>query len=666
MTAKTPATRKVRITRKSPVAWLNLQLLIDTGILAAISSFTGSRSPRREVLAALELAKPKDPDYFDYSTEPKDEVWIDFIADLGDGFDATHSIAWLVGRDHLGLGPVGKSHPQPNPPDQFTERGPKEFPGAEHVLPAGQITIFGGDLVYPYATRTEYEDRTVGPYLAARPWQLDPGVSPDKADKATGRRLFTIPGNHDWYDGLSAFVQRFCQPKRWMGCWQVQQRRSYFAILLPHRVWIWGVDLATDDNFDAPQLEYFTARSSDLKPGDDVILCVPKPAWVDRVVEEGEGADADKPTRSWESWKKVERIKSLILGEDGDRTGARLLAILSGDLHHYSRYETTAPSVSEVEKTHLITCGGGGAFLLGTDSLPGTVRIGTELTAGLHSSFPTASESQSMRNGALRHPEKHWKLFSVLGLTMVSLVWLLEAQGPETFATGPDLLGSAFFAALFAALVASPIPFALTGLTVLGFLAFANTSSDGKPKRAFLAGMIHFLAQFMVAVFLVHHIVPMIVGLGLSQFPTCLLIGVMVFGATWLVSGYVLLLYLISASSFLNLHRQEVFSVQAIADWKAFLRIRVHSKGVTIYPIGLRKICSDWRFYSTINPPGTGSRSGRFMRLAQRAVDSAFDPVDEVEVPEKATHLTLPMKPLAPHLIEAPIEIQRGGRRSDA
>jgi hypothetical protein len=662
MTAKPPATRTVHIVRKSPVAWLNLQLLVDTGILAAVSSFTGSRSPRREVLAALELASPKAPeakDYFDYSHDPDDEVWIDFIADLGDGFNATHSIAWLVGRDYVGLGPVGQTFPQPVPNSQFQECGAEAFVGAAHVLKAGQITIFGGDLVYPYPTQTAYEDRAIGPYHAARPWQLEPGANPETG-KGSGRRLFSIPGNHDWYDGLAAFVKRFCQPHRWMGCWEVQQRRSYFAIKLPHDVWIWGVDLATADDFDAPQLEYFTARGLDLKAGDEVILCVPKPAWVDRVVEEGTGANPEKPTRSWESWNKVEEIKKRIYEVDGQPTGATLRVILSGDLHHYSRYETPDP---EPERAQLITCGGGGAFLLGTDALPRDVTLGTGLTAALKTRFPTQEHSKAMRTGVLRLRSwrKHWKLHVVLGITMLCLVWLLEAQGRETFVMAPAL-GSAI-CAFASALFTSPVPLVATLLVFFGFYTFARSDTERQKWRAGVAGLIHGLAQLLVAILLARFV--FVPGWTVDQplllkLPLLLLAAI---GVLFTIPGIVLSLYLLVSCLVFGLHRQEVFSAQAIEDCKAFLRIRLDRDGITIFPIGLNTICRDWTLINrqANAPAGPRTMLSRVKRLAQAALNSAFDPEDEIEVPSRATHLTLPKTPLAPHLIEGPIRITRRG-----
>src|SRR5690606_9619544 len=99
------------------------------------------------------------------------------------------------------------------------------------------------------------------------------------------RQVFAIPGNHDWYDGLSGFIQLFCQGRRpeggrWFGAWRTQQRRSYFSIKLPQGWWLWGVDLALDVDLDPPQVSYFSAMARQLQPGDRVILCSPEPVWI--------------------------------------------------------------------------------------------------------------------------------------------------------------------------------------------------------------------------------------------------------------------------------------------------------------------------------------------------------------------------------------------------
>lgn len=61
--------------------------------------------------------------------------WVDFIADLGDGFEATYAMASLLAAPELVVG-TGRR-------------------GQTTRLPAGQILIFGGDLAYPNATAEE-------------------------------------------------------------------------------------------------------------------------------------------------------------------------------------------------------------------------------------------------------------------------------------------------------------------------------------------------------------------------------------------------------------------------------------------------------------------------------------------------------------------------------
>ena len=91
--------------------------------------------------------------------------------------------------------------------------------------------------------------------------------------------LLAIPGNHDWYDGLTNFVRIFCQDG-FVGGWKTRQRRSYFAARLPHGWWLWGVDIQFDTYIDKPQLDYFRAAGAGMKAGDRVILATGKPSWM--------------------------------------------------------------------------------------------------------------------------------------------------------------------------------------------------------------------------------------------------------------------------------------------------------------------------------------------------------------------------------------------------
>ena len=112
------------------------------------------------------------------------------------------------------------------------------------------------------AQPAEYENRFLGPFKAALPWT--------DADHPV---MYAIPGNHDWYDGLTGFMRVFGQ-ETWVGGRQTKQRRSYFAIGLPHRHWLWGIDIQNDAYVDSAQIAYFR-RAGDVdearRPADPLL-----------------------------------------------------------------------------------------------------------------------------------------------------------------------------------------------------------------------------------------------------------------------------------------------------------------------------------------------------------------------------------------------------------
>ena len=92
--------------------------------------------------------------------------------------------------------------------------------------------------------------------------------------------MYAVPGNHDWYDGLTGFLRLFTQ-HRWVGGWTTRQSRSYFAVELPHNWWLWGVDIQLDMYVDEPQLEFFGDVAAEASPGDKLILATPVPTWTE-------------------------------------------------------------------------------------------------------------------------------------------------------------------------------------------------------------------------------------------------------------------------------------------------------------------------------------------------------------------------------------------------
>ena len=132
--------------------------------------------------------------------------------------------------------------------------------------------MIGGDQVYPTASGAAYEDRFEGPYQAALP---EP--SPRRA-----RTLFALPGNHDWYDGLTAFLRLFARREGGrIGGWLTKQTRTYFALKLPHRWWLLAIDAQGGAYLDDPQLEFFRGRRGHLRcRATTDHHRTPQPAWV--------------------------------------------------------------------------------------------------------------------------------------------------------------------------------------------------------------------------------------------------------------------------------------------------------------------------------------------------------------------------------------------------
>jgi hypothetical protein len=283
------------------VRWLAPGELLRTAIKVGLSSVFADYADRREVQAALPatvVALAPDAD---------GGVWLDHVADLGDGFDPTYTVALLLAADRLDV----------DPPDE----APEDVPAV--TLPRGRLLVLGGDQIYPTPSSPGYEDRMKGPYRSA----LGSGA----ADPSP--LMVALPGNHDWYDGLTAFLRLFAQ-RRSLGGWRTAQTRSYFAVQLPERWWLVGVDTQLGTYIDDPQIRYFRDHlSSQLRPGDAVILAVPSPTWVQTAEHDG---DAFNALHYFER-EVVEQYRDLETGQVRP-TGATVRLWLTGDLHHYARY----------------------------------------------------------------------------------------------------------------------------------------------------------------------------------------------------------------------------------------------------------------------------------------------------------------------------------------
>jgi hypothetical protein len=300
-----------------------------------ISSVFGQYADQRLMQAVTDPCDDKQLcERYDYSNPNADHLkriapdesgayWIDYVADVGDGFEATYTSAYLIAQDSLDVPGAGK-------------------------LPHGEILIMGGDQCYPQATRDEYKKRLLQPFN----WAFNVR-EPD-------RKLFAIPGNHDWYDGLIAFDSLFCSSRdklsgdkgNIIGGWRCQQHRSYWALRLPYNWWIWGADIQFSKYLDTAQVNYFEAMANQMEPGHTLIICLAQPAWM---IADLQGLDEE------ENFFKITSIARA--------KGAHVAAVIAGDWHHYNRYYANELDV------HFITSGGGGAFLHPTHVLKNNITV---------------------------------------------------------------------------------------------------------------------------------------------------------------------------------------------------------------------------------------------------------------------------------------------------
>ena len=315
------------------VDWLDPVMLAQIGMRTIVSGTLGQYADQRLMQAATDKADEAaliarynfadGPDAI-----PPDAVWVDYISDLGDGFEATFAMASLMAPDSLNV------------------------KGASAPLPAGKILIMGGDQAYPQSSAQEYKDRLIDPYNWAYP--LGEQERPE-------RKLFALPGNHDWYDGLGAFDSLFCTVRNLIakgkgnriGGWECAQHRSYFAIRLPHDWWIWGADIQLDGVFDKAQRDYFHIMSEQALAGHKIVICLAEPSWLH------------------------ERYENLLdIAYLARKHEAKVYAVLAGDLHHYSRFATPLKEAGVTPlNVQFITCGGGGAFAHATHGLKSEVTL---------------------------------------------------------------------------------------------------------------------------------------------------------------------------------------------------------------------------------------------------------------------------------------------------
>jgi hypothetical protein len=495
------------------VGWFDPGPLFLTGLQVLVSSLFGRHSDYRLIEA---MAAAGADDVFDYTALPdgsqRRELWLDYLADTGDGWDSTYAVAYWLTRPRLqALGTDG----------QPTDTRP------------GEVLVFGGDEVYPTAGREAYERRLVAPFRCARAWSEPP--EPD---------VFAIPGNHDWYDSLVSFSRLFLSG-RWFQGWRTRQRRSYFALRLPHGIWLLGVDVQLGSDLDALQVAYFKKVAAQMNPGDRVVLATAEPRWVYASVYEG-----IDPAYSENNLEYLEHVFA--------RHGAQVVVYLAGDLHHYRRHA----SANGVQK---ITCGGGGAFLHPTHG-PDVSQLsgGFELAR----SFPDPAVSRRLTRRNLLFPFLNPRFVPFIGSAYAVLGWWAQQGGLGRVLGPAAMLGA--------------------------FVLFTDTH-DRWYRR--VAGTLHGATHVLCAAWLMSVATTLARSLGLgSALAVELVTALLLLAGGGVLGSWILGIYLWISLDVFGRHSNEAFSALRIPDWKSFLRLHVDERGdLTIHPIGIERVPRRWK-----------------------------------------------------------------------
>jgi len=539
------------------VNWFEPRMLFQTAVKSVISALFGNYADRREMEAALATTKSNDN-----TDEPlykkEDELWIDFISDTGDGFNSTYSVALTAALPTLTV----------------MDKGVKK------ELPRGKILLLGGDQIYPTPTSEIYDSKFRVPFKAAFP--------ENKNEERT--HMYAIPGNHDWYDGLGNFMKVFCQ-QRWIGNYETHQQRSYFAIPLPYNYWIWATDVQLNEDIDQPQLNYFLdiARNK-MTAGDKVILCTAEPAWVYKQLYKND-----------KSYEKLRFFIETYITEDRINCVGKvfqLATVFTGDLHHYSHYSSEEDKGTPI---HYIGAGGGGAFLHLTHFLPEELDNLKEKNLKLEKAFPDKDESRRLLLGNLLFPLKNYYFASLLGGIYVLFFWLLQnfslALHNISFMDSiKDASFPGFLGIIFKMLVSTPSMAILSLLILTGFIKFTDTKTG--LKTAGIIGFIHGCLQFLPIFFLMwgiavfHHdhvkVTP-------ANWYWEVIFAIELFAGGFLTGGFVMGFYLYFTNRLAGIHIDESSSSLACQDYKNFLRMHISSKGLAIYPIGIRTVTKKWK-----------------------------------------------------------------------
>jgi hypothetical protein len=583
---------------EKPVKWLSPTQLGRTAAEVAQAGIFAKYADKREVMAGVQAP------VFTLDTATSD-LWFDYVADTGDGFDATYAVACAVAR-------------APNVTVVDSD-------DCDHV-PAGEPRplVLGGDEVYPVASADGYQKRLVKPFRLARE-QARPRQAQDLIDP-----VIALPGNHDWYDGLVAFRRTFCEV--WakqkyahptgpeleplpdpavrddVAGWGAFQARSYYALRLTETWWLWGLDSQLDKPIDAAQMRYFRDAAEHLDGDQSIILCVATPSWLEAGYIEEPKTDGALDT--------LVRFVNRVLGDN--RRRVRL--ILTGDKHHFAHY---APDEGDDNafRPELVTCGGGGAFMSSTHHLPegldvpwgvpGTGAGPPKLRYERRATYPDAETTSAQLSRSPRWlsvlTRNGWLPALFVAIQFLLLLPLMRIGRTYEFLNGEY----AWFEAIprgIAAMVGVLLLF-------LVLLAFTRHGTEHTAISPLGPAVLHTLA----------HVTPLVIAAVLvsriddNGLRIAVLLGVVIVLASW--SCLVFAAYLHVADR-LGFHELESYSGLRIEGFKCLLRVHVESERLVLHAIGIESV-PEVRTTGRLDAPIQGHHIGQRIVIEAHRADGS-------------------------------------------
>ncbi|MGW0945573.1 metallophosphoesterase family protein [Streptomyces sp. NPDC002623] len=239
-------------------------------------------------------------------------------------------------------------------------------PGFLRASQGTSFAVLASDVIYPVGSADDYDSKFFRPY---RDYQAP---------------IYAIPGNHDWYEDLGAFMRVFCDDAPALPAEPAPRLFSGARL----RSWLWHRPSTTDGER--------LAEARTLRSGTGQRAVQPGPYWaIDtgpvRIIgiDTGLLGSLDAEQGAWlREVSQGPRPKILITGSplyvDGEHHPCpidgggtvddivsapehRYVAAIGGDIHNYQRYPVR---LADGRTLQYVVSGGGGAFMHATHTIP--------------------------------------------------------------------------------------------------------------------------------------------------------------------------------------------------------------------------------------------------------------------------------------------------------